>query len=278
LAELKSKGDEYQQASKEVAELKEQLEAIQQEREALDGELYMSRVQSTREWKQYITEPLSQIIEDAEFYSQRNKTDAGDLVNALQADSNGDPAQLESLISDWSERDKTKVWALADNLLQIEKRKSELEANSKAAYEASMERNTKEQQEQYQQYIAQRESAVSEVLPKISEKVFNLLPEDKRPDINKLQQEVMGYDEWPENLKVYGILGATVLPDLVDQITSLQKELSETKENNIKLRGGAPAAAGGNSPKTPADTAKSVDYTKVDTDDFVKSLVSRISA
>jgi hypothetical protein len=140
-----------------------------------------------------------------------------------------------------------------------------------------MERNTKEQQEQYQQYIAQRETAVSEVLPKISEKVFNLLPEDKRPDINKLQQEVMGYDEWPENLKVYGILGATVLPDLVDQINSLQKQLNETKENNVKLRGGAPAAAGGNSPKSPADAAKSVDYTKVDTDDFVKSLVSRIS-
>jgi chromosome segregation ATPase len=278
LAELKAMGEESQQAAREVAELKEQLEAIQQEREELDGELYMSRVQSTREWKQYITEPLNQIIQDAEFFSQRNKADTGELIDALQADTNGDPAKLENLIADWSERDKTKVWALADNLLQIEKRKSDLESNSKAAYEASMERYGKEQQEQYQQYIAQRETAVSEVLPKISEKVFNLLPEDKRPDINKLQQEVMGYDEWPENLKVYGILGATVLPDLVDQISSLQKELSEAKENNVKLRGGAPAAAGGNSPKSPVETAKSVDYTKVDTDDFVKSLVSRISA
>jgi chromosome segregation ATPase len=278
LAELKAMGEESQQAAREVAELKEQLEAIQQEREELDGELYMSRVQSTREWKQYITEPLNQIIQDAEFFSQRNKADTGELIDALQADTNGDPAKLENLIADWSERDKTKVWALADNLLQIEKRKSDLESNSKAAYEASMERYGKEQQEQYQQYIAQRETAVSEVLPKISEKVFNLLPEDKRPDINKLQQEVMGYDEWPENLKVYGILGATVLPDLVDQISSLQKELSEAKENNVKLRGGAPAAAGGNSPKSPVEAAKSVDYTKVDTDDFVKSLVSRISA
>ena len=277
LAELKARGEEYQQAAQEVSELKEQLEAIQQEREELDGELYMTRVQSTREWKQYITEPLNQIIQDAEFFSQRNKTDPGDLIDALQADSNGDPAKLESLISNWSERDKTKVWALADNLLQIEKRKGDLEANSKAAYEASMENYSKEQQQQYEQYIAQRESAVSEVLPKISERVFNLLPEDKRPDINKLQQEVMGYDEWPENLKVYGILGATVLPDLVDQISSLQKELSEAKENNVKLRGGAPAAAGGNSPKSPVEAAKQVDYTKVDTDDFVKSLVSRIS-
>lgn len=277
LAELKAKGEEYQQAANEVSELKEQLEAIQQEREALDGELYLTRVQSTKEWKQYIAEPLNQIIQDAEFYSQRNKTDAGDLINALQADSNGDPAQLESLIADWSERDKTKVWALADNLLQIEKRKGELESNSKAAYEASMERQSKEQQDEYKQYIAQRETAVSEVLPKISEKVFSLLPEDKRPDMNKLQQEVMGYDEWPENLKVYGILGATVLPDLVDQITSLQKQLNETKENNVKLRGGAPAAAGGNAPKSPTETSKSVDYTKIDTDDFVKSLVSRIA-
>jgi chromosome segregation ATPase len=278
LAELKARGGEYEQTAKEVAELKEQLEAIQQEREAIDGELYMTRVQSTREWKQYVTEPLNQIIQDAEFFSQRNKADTGELIDALQADSNGDPAKLESLIADWSERDKTKVWALADNLLQIEKRKADLESNSKAAYEQSMERYTKEQQEQYKQYMAQRENAVGEVLPKISEKVFNLLPEDKRPDINKLQQEVMGYDEWPENLKVYGILGATVLPDLVDQISSLQKELSEAKENNVKLRGGAPAAAGGNSPKSPTDAAKQVDYTKVDTDDFVKSLVSRISA
>jgi hypothetical protein len=277
LAELKAKGEEYQQAANEVSELKEQLEAIQQEREALDGELYLTRVQSTKEWKQYIAEPLNQIIQDAEFYSQRNKTDAGDLINALQADSNGDPAQLENIIADWSERDKTKVWALADNLLQIEKRKGELESNSKAAYEASMERQSKEQQDEYKQYIAHRETAVSEVLPKISEKVFSLLPEDKRPDMNKLQQEVMGYDEWPENLKVYGILGATVLPDLVDQITSLQKQLSETKENNVKLRGGAPAAAGGNAPKSPTETSKSVDYTKIDTDDFVKSLVSRIA-
>jgi len=277
LAELKAMGEESQQAAREVAELKEQLEAIQKEREELDGELYMSRVQSTREWKQYITEPLNQIIQDAEFFSQRNNTDTGDLIDALQADTNGDPAKLESLIADWSERDKTKVWALSDNLLQIEKRKSDLESNSKAAYEASMERNSMEQQEQYKQYIAQRETAVSEVLPKISEKVFSLLPEDKRPDINKLQQEVMGYDEWPENLKVYGILGATVLPDLVDQISSLQKELSEARDNNVKLRGGAPAAAGGNSPKSPIEAAKSVDYTKVDTDDFVKSLVSRIS-
>jgi chromosome segregation ATPase len=277
LAELKAKGEEYEQAASEVSELKEQLEAIQQEREALDGELYLTRVQSTREWKQYITEPLNQIIQDAEFYSQRNKTDAGDLINALQADSNGDPIKLENLISDWSERDKTKVWALADNLLQIEKRKGELEENSKAAYEASMDRQGREQQDQYKQYITQRKTAVSEVLPKISERVFSLLPEDKRPDMNKLQQEVMGYDEWPENLKVYGILGATVLPDLVDQITSLQKELSDAKENNVKLRGGAPAAAGGNSPRTPNETSKSVDYTKIDTDDFVKSLVSRIS-
>ena len=243
LSELKAKGSEFEQTAEEVAELKAQIEEIKQEREAIDGELYMTRVQATREYKQYVTEPLNEIIEGAEFFSARNKIDTGDLIDALQADTNGDPAKLDSLMADWSERDKSKVWTLADNLLQIEKRKGELEQHSKEAYELSMERNQKEQQEQYQQYIAQRESAVNEVLPKISEKVFNILPEDKRPDINKLQQEVMNYDEWPENLKVYGILGATVLPDLLDTVKSLQAELKETKESNIKLRGGSAPAA-----------------------------------
>ena len=276
LTELKAKGSEFEQASKEVQDLKAQIEEIQREREAIDGELYMTRVTATKEYKQYVTEPLNEIIEGAEFFAARNKIDTGDLIDALQADSNGDTSKLDALMADWSERDKSKVWTLADNLLQIEKRKGELEQHSKEAYELSMERTQKEQQEQYQQYIAQRESAVSEVLPKISEKVFNILPEDKRPDINKLQKEVMNYDEWPENLKVYGILGATVLPDLLDTVKSLQTELSETKAANIKLRGGVPAAAGGTSPKSPADAAKPVDYTKMDTDDFVKNLVGRM--
>lgn len=278
LADLKSKGSEYEQASKEVQDLKAQIEEIQKEREAIDGELYMTRVQATKEWKQYVTEPLNEIIEGAEFFAQRNKIDTGELIDALQADSNGDPSKLDSLMADWSDRDKSKVWTLADNLLQIEKRKAELEQHSKEAYELSMERTQKEQQEQYQQYIAQRESAVNEVLPKISEKVFNILPEDKRPDINKLQKEVMNYDEWPENLKVYGILGATVLPDLLDTVKSLQTELKETKEANIRLRGGSPSAAGGNAPRSPVETSKSVDYTKMDTDDFVKNLVGRMVA
>jgi DNA repair exonuclease SbcCD ATPase subunit len=278
LSELKALGSEYEQASKEVQELKSQIEEIQKEREAIDGELYMTRVQATKEWKQYVSEPLNEIIDNADFFAQRNKVDTGDLIDALQADTNGDPQKLEALMADWSERDKSKVWTLADNLLQIEKRKEELEANSKEAYNVSMERQKKEEQEFYNQYYAQRESAIQEVVPKMAEKVFNLLPEDKRPDMDKLQKEVMSYDDWPENLKVYGILGAAVLPDLLDTVKSLQAELKETKENNVKLRGGSAPAAGGNSPKTPAEANKPTDYTKMDTDDFVKNLVGRMVA
>ena len=277
LAELKRRGEESQQQANEVAELKSQIEDIKAEREAIDSELYLTRVQSTREWKQYITEPLNGIISDVEFFAQRNKTEPGVLIDALQADSNGDPSKLEQAIADWSERDKTKVWALADNLLQIEKRKSEIEANSKSAYEASMQRHGKEQQENQAKYFAQRETAISDVLPKVAEKVFNLLPEDKRPNTEELKKEIMQYDSWPENLKVYGILGATVLPDLIEQINTLQSQLKETKENNVKIRSASPSIAGGTAPRSPQETKKSVDYTKLDTDDFVKSLVSRMS-
>lgn len=278
LAELKKRGEEFEQQAKEVAELKANLEEIQRERDSIDGELYLTRVQATKEWNQYITQPLNNIISDVEYFAKRNQTDAGALINAIQADVNGNPQELESVIADWSERDKTKVWALADNLLQIENRKADIEANSKIAYEASLEKQNQEAKSQQAQYFAQRESAISDVLPKVTEKVFNLLPEDKRPNADILKKELMDYDSWPENLKVYGILGATVLPDLVEQINTLKSQLNETKENNVKIRSSSPSVNSGNSPRTPQESRKPVDYTKIDTDDFVKGLVSRMAS
>jgi hypothetical protein len=277
LIDLKKRGEEFEQQAREVAELKANLEEIQNERDSIDGELYLTRVQSTKEWKQFITEPLNGIISDVEYFAKRNQTDTGSLINAIQADVNGNPQELESVIADWSERDKTKVWALADNLLQIENRKADIESNSKAAYEASLENQNKEMQSRQEQYYAQRESAISDVLPKVAEKVFNLLPEDKRPNSETLKKELMDYDSWPENLKVYGILGATVLPDLIEQINTLKSQLNETKENNVKIRSSSPSVNSGNSPRTPQESRKSVDYSKIDTDDFVKGLVSRMA-
>jgi len=276
LTELKKRGEEFETASQEVKTLKEQISEIEQEREALDGELYISRVQASKEYKKFVTEPLNQLFDDVDFYAGRNSVDGGDIMDALEADVNGNPKALEQLLADWSDRDKTKVYQLADNLLAIQKRKGEIESNSKAAYEASAEREKAEQEQQMKQYFAQRETAVNTVIPRLSEKVFNLLPEDQRPDIAKLQEEIMGYDQWPEDLKVYGIAGAAILPDLVDRITSLQSELETVRNENVKIRGGAAPAAGGVAPRSPADANKPVDYTKVDTDDFVKGLVSRI--
>jgi hypothetical protein len=276
LTELKKRGEEFETASQEVQKLKEQISEIEKEREALDGELYISLVQASKEYKKFVTEPLNQLFDDVDFYAGRNSVDGGDIMDALEADVNGNPKALEQLLADWSDRDKTKVYQLADNLLAIQKRKGEIESNSKAAYEASAERERAEQDQQRQQYFAQRETAVNTVIPRLSEKVFNLLPEDQRPDIAKLQEEIMGYDQWPEDLKVYGIAGAAILPDLVDRITSLQSELETVRNENVKIRGGAAPAAGGVAPRSPADANKPVDYTKVDTDDFVKGLVSRI--
>jgi DNA repair exonuclease SbcCD ATPase subunit len=276
LSELKKRGEEFETASQEVQKLKEQISEIEQEREALDGELYISRVQSSKEYKKFVTEPLNQLFDDVDFYAARNSVDGGDIMDALEADVNGNPKALEQLLADWSDRDKTKVYQLADNLLAIQKRKGEIESNSKAAYEAAMDREKAEQEQQMQQYFAQRETAVNTVIPRLSEKVFNLLPENQRPDIAKLQEEIMSYDQWPEDLKVYGIAGAAILPDLVDRITSLQSELETVRNENVKIRGGAAPAAGGVAPRSPADANKPVDYTKVDTDDFVKGLVSRI--
>lgn len=278
LSELKKRGEEFETTSQEIETLKTQIEEIKAEREAVDSELYITRVQASREYKEYVTKPLDKLFDDVDFYAKRNDVDGSAIVDALEADIAGNGKALEELVADWPDRDRQKVYQLADNLLQINNRKMEIEENSKAAYEASMQREERERQDAYKQYFAQRETAINTVIPKLGEKVFNLLPEDKRPNIEKLQSEIMSYDEWPEDLKVYGIAGAAILPDLVDQLTSVQKELETIRSENVKLRGGAAPAAGGTSPRSPQDTNKPVDYAKVDTEDFIKSMVSRMVA
>jgi len=220
---------------------------------------------------------LTKSLATTEIYTKKHGVDLGDFLEAVEADASGDSDKLEELIADWNERDRMDVWQIATNMRNVNQRKSELQKNSREAYETSMQREEAEREEAYKQYIAQREGAIDTVLPKVNEKVFNLLPENKRPNVEKLKGELMNYDEWPENLKVYGILGATVLPDLVEQIQTLQNQLKETKENNVKMRSSSPSAAGGVSPRSPADRSKPVDYTKIDTDSFVSDLVKRIS-
>jgi len=277
LSELKSRGELFEQQKQEVDSLKEQIKQIEEEREAINGELYLTRVQATKEWKEFVEKPVNQLIDDAEFFAKRHKAELGDFLDAIEADVAGDPSKLEDFISDWNEGDRLDAWQLSKNLRKINERKAELKQNSREAYEQSMQRERAEMEENQKQFIAQREAVIGEVLPKVSEKVFNILPEDKRPDINKLKSELMDYDSWPENLKVYGILGATVLPDLVEQIQTLQSQLKATKDANVKIRSSSPKAAGGVSPRSPAESNKPMDYSKVDTDSFVSDLVKRIT-
>lgn len=277
LSELKSRGELFEQQKQEVDSLKEQIKQIEEEREAINGELYLTRVQATKEWKEFVEKPVNQLIDDAEFFAKRHKAELGDFLDAIEADVAGDPSKLEDFISDWNEGDRLDAWQLSKNLRKINERKAELKQNSREAYEQSMQRERAEMEENQKQFIAQREAVIGEVLPKVSEKVFNILPEDKRPDIKKLKSELMDYDSWPENLKVYGILGATVLPDLVEQIQTLQSQLKATKDANVKIRSSSPKAAGGVSPRSPAESNKPMDYSKVDTDSFVSDLVKRIT-
>jgi len=277
LSDLKSRGELFEQQKQEVDSLKQQIKQIEEEREAINSELYLTRVQATKEWKEFVEKPVNQLIDDAEFFAKRHKAELGDFLDAIEADVAGDPSKLEDFISDWNEGDRLDAWQLSKNLRKINERKAELKQNSREAYEQSMQRERAEMEESQKQFIAQREAVIGEVLPKVSEKVFNILPEDKRPDINKLKSELMGYDSWPENLKVYGILGATVLPDLVEQIQTLQSQLKATKDANVKIRSSSPKAAGGVSPRSPAERNKPMDYSKVDTDSFVSDLVKRIT-
>lgn len=276
LAELKARHADTEKATQELETLRAELKAVQEERESIDGEFYLHRVEATREFQKVVTKPRAEIKEQSEVIAKRNNLDLSALSEAIAKDAAGTPAPLEELVADLTERERQKVYSLADALAEVNEREADIRENSKSAYEAANKREQERIEQETKKVIEARENAVQKLIPKLEEELIKGMPEDNRPDIARLRKEVLSMDQWPEELKVYGGVAAAVMPYLVDSNKALQAEINELKATNSKLRGAAPAAGGGKPPTAPAEAEKPTNYSGVQAKDFVKSMVARM--
>lgn len=274
--ELRVKVADVEKYTKEAAEYKAQLEEARREREALDGEFYISRLEATKEFKQFVSTPKEDIKDQSDFVANRNKIDPNVLYSALEKDAHGDTTALEEILGELSEREKSRIYSLSDNLIEVNKREKDIRANSKSAYEAAVKHENERVEAQIQKITQEREGAIKTILPKLEEEIIKNMPEENRPDLAQLKKEVLTMDAWPEKLKVYGGVAAAVLPYLVDSNKALQAELKELKATNSKLRGVSPKSDGGKAPAAPAEAEKPTSYKGVKQDDFVRGLVSKL--
>ena len=134
---------------------------------------------------------------------------------------------------------------MINDLQEIEERKEQLRADAHQLSESER-AQMMAQREAYQKHITgQRENAVERIMPKIEEQVLALLPQDKRIDLKDARKDVLDYDNWGEDVRMYSGFAAVILPEVIDGYKALRSELKAAKNELIKLRGGTPKIAAG---------------------------------
>ena len=273
---LKAEAQSAKEAKEALDRIKSEHESLQKEREEIDKELYLSRVEATREYKKAVTEPLEGTFKQVEAVAGQFKLDANALVDALYKDISGDTTALDEVISEVPERHKAKIYSLADNLLQIENRRADLKENAKAAYTTAIEKEKAEREQFITQQKETRTKEINTLKTKFQEKFTPILGDKANIDFEAAGRDVMNIEEWDDQTKMYSGYAAVVLPELVKAHETLAAELKEARAQLAKLRNGSPKSSQGVA-STPAEAQAKVDYSKTTVENFAKEAADRIA-
>lgn len=257
---------ELESARKELADLKKY-------QEETEGELYLTRVQSTKKYREAVSEPFRAIKEGVEKFAKDNSFDSNKLLGLMLS---GDENGLEEFASDLSNWKQNKLMTWFSDVQQIEARKADIESNSKRAFEVAQEQERKTWEEQSANVQKARQEAMSAIAPKLEKGLNELLPEDQRFDMARLSREVAEFDAWPEDFKVFSAYAGSMLPKIAERNKALESELSQLKEEMTKMRNGG-AKAGGGAPPTPQQSEVKTDPAKQDYKSFIRGLATRTS-
>ena len=242
---------ESAQDPKEINELRETVNNLYQERQHLIQLVEMGNIEHSEIWQRDVTEPLTGMWEDIQAVAKRNGMDATKVAKIIES---GDDVVLNDYMDEHQTRpgDRNYLFRLIPDVQNIERRKKYLRGHASELSQKNMQAQKAERDNYMQGLQAARSQAIETIIPKVQEKILAVLPKDRRRDLQKDVKHIMDYDNWDEDIKMFGGVAAVMLPDLLDSYNFLRGQLREAKQELVKMRGGSPKITpSGRSASTP---------------------------
>lgn len=248
VAELEKAAQQSQsveQSSEEVEQLKARLAEYEQE-------IAVTRVEATPEFKRAVIEPTQAILDTASSMAERYKIDARKLVNALREESVSEGSDaLTELAADFSERDRVRLYRMADDLADVSRRRDYLRENASKAYAEQQEKAKAEEARAEQAY---REKSVK-TAAKIWEETFaehpalSGLDKETVKEIQNSGSEADLLDSTPD-VRAYAVYAGVAFPHVVKQLGAAQEKVAELEKALSKYKKASPKVSG-NTDTTP---------------------------
>lgn len=253
LKELEVKTTETPKDSLEQIDLKAQLDALKSERDEYENELRFSRLESTREYKQAVTEPLNAIQKHVADIAAHYEADPRLVYSAMMET---DPAKRRSMLKEatasFDPVDSLSVWQKAEELQKVFQSRELLTKDVNTVLQM-LENDERQEIEAHQTRMQQElDNAYKSEWASIQKENPLLRPiegnENWNNTLKSIEQQALQIEnsELAPNQKARLTFNAAALPVVMevfkDYVTNAQKRISELESVNKEIRSATPSA------------------------------------
>ena len=233
----------------EVEELRSRLAEYEQE-------IAVSRVEASPDYKRAVLEPTQQILDAASTLAERYKVDARKLVGALREESSTENSDaLTEIAGDFSERDRVRLYRMADDLADVAQRREYLRVNASRALEEMTQKQAQAENEHIQQTKAQMAASVDETWDGLfKDKQFVQGMDPKVLDEARQFARQTDYFAAPPEDRAYAVYSGLLLPHVVAKLEATESKAAQLEKALSKYKKASPKVSG-NTDTAPAVTS-----------------------
>ncbi len=251
-SELKTYKSRVAELEKAVEEFKsgpqnsEELEKLRSQLSEYEQEIAITRVEATPEFKRAVLEPTQAILDSAAALAEKYKINTRKLVSALRDESLADGSDsLIELAADFSERDRVRLYRMADDLNDVSHRREYLRQNAAQAYAEQQEKAKSEEARIEQAYKADAKKAADEVWQDtfLQNSTLSKLDKVALDDIRSVGAEADLLNSSAAD-RAYAVYAGVALPHMIKQVESANAKVAELEKALAKYKKATPKASG----------------------------------
>lgn len=240
---------------KELEAVSGNAEQLKKELEELKLKQVVYNLEDTPEYIAAVKEPMSKLAATAKEIATKHSIDVNKLLDAIAIEDTAEQDEaFDDLLTGVSDRDKIKVFALAEQLPKIMEESSKLKANSEQVVAELKARKEQSEQEATLEAAKARKAAVELVAVRVAAALPFLKEGDNfNLDVVKSAVAEADFDSADVTTKAYNAYAGKLIPQLAKAYSLRGKEIEQLTDELAKYKKASPSVKGSSSSATPVD-------------------------
>ena len=235
------------------------IDELQSRLSEYENEKMMSDLTDTQAYREAVTDPMNDILEKAETLMSSYEVDTDSLIDVLlEVDQEAQDQMLTEMLEGVSDRDRARMYRLAEDIVPLMSRSEELMGNAEAALQEATLLAEQTRNNELAEQAKHRANVTKNVVQRVAEKLpfLNGLEEVNLEEIQSKVSEADPSVIHPVDF-AYNAVASQLLPTMVKQYVGARKEIDALMDKLSEYEEAEPTMSG--TPSTDSTGARSKD-------------------